>query len=116
MLSASARTESGLMRIRPATVADLPHFVPLMQQSIAYQQQMSSCFDLAPHIDWGHLAQMKLQNSHEQVLVAEQDAQLVGYIDVRTSSHPLHYRVLRYLRGRFLRRRLMPLTVRPHNV
>jgi len=103
------------MRIRPATVADCPRVSALLQHAVAYQQQLSPFFDLVPRIDWEHVAQMKLRNLYEQVLVAEQDAQLLGYIDVRAPVPTSHSALRTFLR-RLLKRCLTPVIVQPRNV
>jgi len=104
------------MIIRPATVADLPRLVVLVQQEIAYQRQLKPFFDLVPHIDWGHFMQRKLQNPSERVLVAERDEQLVGYIDVRAPYHASPPRSLRASVRRLLGRRPTAAIVQPRNV
>lgn len=103
------------MIIRPAMATDLPRLSDLLQASITYQQQLSPFFALVSHIDWGHFTQTKLQNPHERVFVAEQDAQLVGYIDVQVPSASRH-RFLRSIMRCLLAWSAPPSIVRPRHV
>jgi ribosomal protein S18 acetylase RimI-like enzyme len=99
------------MIIRPAIISDLPRLIVLFQQEVAYQQQLSPFFDLAADFDWRNFAEMKLKSSNEQVVVAERDHQLVGYINVR-ALRPTQRRFSKDMMRRLLRRETPPSIVR----
>lgn len=71
------------MIIRSATAADLPRLIILLQQEIAHQREIMPFLDFAPDFNWRHFVEKKLNNPNEQVIVAEEGPNLLGYIDVR---------------------------------
>jgi ribosomal protein S18 acetylase RimI-like enzyme len=91
-------TDARPMIVRPATLADVPRLIALFQQAIAHQRQLATFFDLTPSVDWERFAEAKLRHPRERVLVAEWDAEVVGYIDVRMPFSPRHGRLRRMLR------------------
>jgi hypothetical protein len=103
------------MIIRLATIADLPRLIGLFQSGIAHQRQITPFFDLAPQVDWQGYTRAKLQNPSERVLVAEQDEQLLGYINVRV-PHPPPHRSLTQIINRLLGRTTTLSIVRPRRV
>jgi ribosomal protein S18 acetylase RimI-like enzyme len=103
------------MIIRSATVADLSRLIVLFQQEIAYQRQIEPFFDVSSSFDWRHFAEVKLSNPNEQILVAERDGQLLGYIDVRALL-PTQSRPPRNIMRRLIRRETPAAFVRPYTV
>jgi GNAT superfamily N-acetyltransferase len=102
------------MIIRSATLADLPRFQPLLQQAIAFQQQLNSGFDLAPGIDWERVLTLELNNPQEHVWLAEQNKDLVGFIHIRMPIP--HRRSLRHALRRLLSTQTTVSLVQPRSV
>jgi GNAT superfamily N-acetyltransferase len=71
------------MIVRAATLEDLPRLVVILQQEIAYQRQIGPIFDLSPRFNARRFTETKIDNPNEQLLIAEEDGRLLGYIDVR---------------------------------
>ena len=104
------------MIIRPATSADLPQLIALLQQEIAYQRQISPFFDLAPDFDWTQFAKTKLNNPNERIMVAEDQGRLLGYIDVRVLPPTIPLPRPKSIRERFSRRRVSHALGRPWTI
>ncbi|MCB0209251.1 MAG: GNAT family N-acetyltransferase [Anaerolineae bacterium] len=69
--------------IRPATQQDLPQLTELIRQEVLLQQQFAGCFQLASGVDWAAYTEVKLRNPNTEILVAEKNGQLTGYIDLQ---------------------------------
>ena len=77
--------ESGVptIVIRIATRQDLPQLGDLVRQEVEYQQTLARSFELIPQVDWAGYVSATFRDHSTEILVAEQDDHLVGYIVVR---------------------------------
>jgi GNAT superfamily N-acetyltransferase len=71
--------------VRPAVPRDVEHLAELMRQEVMLQEQQSGIFRLHPHIDWQAYASARLRHRKSQIFVAERDARLVGFLELRIS-------------------------------
>ena len=78
-----ASTQVRVITIRTATQPDIPHLADLVRQQVVYQLQFGSHLILNPKADWVKYVYARLQRRDAEVLVADKDGTLVGYIDIR---------------------------------
>ena len=79
-----------MVEIRQATQKDLPQLARLVRREFEYQVTIDPCFQLNPEADWKEYVSARLRRSNAEILVAEKDGALVGYIDVRVIQHGLN--------------------------
>jgi len=72
-----------MVEIRPATQEDLPQLSSLVQQEFKLQQQFDNSIQLNSDIDWSAFVSARLVRSEAEILVADKNGYLVGYIDIR---------------------------------
>jgi ribosomal protein S18 acetylase RimI-like enzyme len=80
--------ESGVptIVIRFATRQDLPQLGDLVRQEVEYQQTLARSFELIPQVDWTGYISARLEHAGTEILVAEEDNELIGYIQVRLTQ------------------------------
>ena len=72
-----------MITIRAATQPDIPQLADLVHQQVVYQLEFSSHLTLNPKADWVKYVSARLRRRDAEVLVADKDGTLVGYIDIR---------------------------------
>lgn len=72
--------------IRPAEPKDIPQLANLVCLQFEYQQTLAPFIELIPGVDWTRYVAQRLRRRNAQMLVAEKDGNLVGYIDFRVAQ------------------------------
>ena len=57
-----------------------------MRQEVEYQQTLARSFELIPQVDWAGYVSAGLEHAGTEILVAEEDDKLIGYIQVRLTQ------------------------------
>ena len=71
------------MRIRSATISDLPSLIELFRAELECQESLAQWFRLTARPDWGAYVSARLNRTDGAVLVAEEDGALLGFVDIR---------------------------------
>ena len=72
--------------IRIAPRQDLPQLGDLVRQEVEYQQTLACSFELIPQVDWAGYIPSRLEHAGTEFLGAEEDNELIGYIQVRLTQ------------------------------
>jgi ribosomal protein S18 acetylase RimI-like enzyme len=76
------------MIMRAAEEYDLPQLAELMREEFAYQKAIAPLWDIDAGLDFGRLVLSAIRSPAERLIVAEDEARLIGYIHVRTTDMP----------------------------
>ena len=73
--------------VRKATPADVPALAELIESAVALQQELAGTFAITDDCNWLAFASAKLADASRSLLVAADDATVLGFIEVRIHGY-----------------------------